>query len=244
MNTRHGNAMSQSYKLNYDAHARRQAPDDLHRQVRRTIDGKPVSGDQVELILLAIRDGLRLSRGDRILELACGNGVLSHHLFNTCSEYLGVDISPYLVDVARANFAIPPTHNFEVVDCIEYLNHEVRPERFTKALVYAGIQYFTDLEVVAILTTLHDRFRNLERVFVGNIPDNDQLYNFLSSFLSDSSPLESGPDTPIGVWRSKDEFLSLVRDSGWQIEFSVMPEKFYASHYRYDVTLTRGERAQ
>ena len=56
-------------------------PDDLWGQVRRTVNGKPVSDAQIALIVAAIRDGLQFSKEDVVLDLACGNGALSSYFF-------------------------------------------------------------------------------------------------------------------------------------------------------------------
>ena len=44
-------------------------PDDLWRQVDRTVSGKVVAEEQIAMIETAILEGLRLARKDRLLDI-------------------------------------------------------------------------------------------------------------------------------------------------------------------------------
>ena len=46
--------------------------------------------------------GVALAPGDRVLDLACGDGGLGEHLVARGLEYTGVDMEPAMVDAARA----------------------------------------------------------------------------------------------------------------------------------------------
>ncbi len=78
-------------KFDHDAYARSREADDFWGQIRRTVQGVPVSDDQIALIVDTIREALRLGPDDTLLDIACGNGALSQLLFGSCARYLGVD---------------------------------------------------------------------------------------------------------------------------------------------------------
>lgn len=225
-------------KFSYDTHARTCAPDDFLGQVRRTVQGVPVPEAQIRMIQDAIRNGLQLSADDVLLELACGNGALSMQLFDTCRGYLGTDISEYMISIAKQNFERQPDYLFVAQGGVEYVHHEPQPERFTRALCYAGLQYFADSDVSDILSTLHDRFSHLQRMFIGNLPDRERAANFYTNREVSATEL-SDPDTALGTWRTREAFTELAEAAGWKVAFSVMPPGFHAAHYRYDALLTR-----
>src|SRR5579863_3993990 len=77
--------LTRIYPANYDAHARTVAPNGYWQQVRRTVNGKPISETQIMLIVKAITIGLSLNTADIVLDLACGNGALSSYLFDECA---------------------------------------------------------------------------------------------------------------------------------------------------------------
>lgn len=225
-------------KFSYDEHARTCAPDDFLGQTRRTVQGVPVSEDQIQMIVAAIKSGLRFRPDDVLLELACGNGALSRFLFDSCQDYLGVDLSEYLISVAQKNFEALPHYRFSVKGGTEYVRHEPQPERFTKALCYAGFQYFPDGDASEILISLFNKFKNVQTMFIGNLPDRDRAKEFYKNRQPSSEEL-SDCCTAIGIWRTRAEFEKLAGNAGWKVKFSNMPAEFNGSYYRYDAALSR-----
>ncbi len=225
-------------KFSYDEHARNCAPDDFLGQTRRTIRGVAVSDDQIQMIIKAMSAGLDLGRNDTLLELACGNGVLSHFLFDSCKEYLGVDISEYLISVAKQNFETLPSYRFAVQGAIEYVRQEPQPERFSKVLCYAGFQYFSADEATEILKSIFEKFSNVQTVFIGSLPDKDQAAKFYKENQPSAKEL-SDCSTAIGFWRTRGEFAQIASNAGWKVKLVTMSDEFHASYYRFDALLSR-----
>src|SRR4051794_1897120 len=156
--------------VDYDQHARTRPRNDVWGQVRRTVRGLPVGPEQIEMIVTAIRGKLELQPDDVLLDLACGNGALSVRLHEHCRASLGVDISPYMIEVARERFETDP-HRFVTGDVRSYAENEPDALRFTKALCYGSLSYVPDPDVAALFATLRSRFTNVGRVMLGNLPD-------------------------------------------------------------------------
>lgn len=225
-------------KFSYDAHARTCAPGDFLGQTRRTVQGQPVSDEQIQMIVKAIKTGLTIQHDDVLLELACGNGALSRFLFDSCKAYLGTDLSEYLISVAKKNFEVMPDYQFSVQSGADYVRQETHPERFSKVLCYAGFQYFPTEEAIEILRVLFKRFINVRTVFIGNLPDKERAAMFYKEKQPSVEEL-SDCSTAIGTWRTQSEFAELVGDTGWKVKFSTMPAEFHGSYYRYDALLSR-----
>lgn len=224
--------------FDHDLYARTCSPDDFWGQIRRTVNGEPVSEDQIQLIVDMIRTKLFLHSSDILLDLACGNGALTKLLFNHCAESLGVDLSEYLISIANKYFAKPPQHVFEVHSATDYLKQEKRPERFTKALCYGSFSYLSSNDAQETLALLSEKYINIQTVFIGNLPDleeSDKFYRKRKPSLNELTDHHS----QIGIWRSKNAFIKLAHSTGWEAHISNMPENFYAAYYRYDITLTR-----
>lgn len=214
------------------------APDDFWGQVKRTVNGQPVSEEQIQLIVSTIRTALQFQPEDRLLDLACGNGALSRYFFDQCSELYGVDYSEVLIEVAKRYFEQSPIRRFEVSDVGDYILAERDPRRFTKVLCYGSFPYFPEATARLVLSTLHREFSRVERVFIGNLPDIKRYTAFYTDGLDHSAELKEH-NSKIGIWRSEEEFLQLAADCGWQAHIQRMPKGFYAAHYRYDVLLMR-----
>ena len=224
--------------FDHDVHARSMAPDDYWGQIRRTVNGRPVSEEQIRMIVDAVRSGLDLQGADALLDLAGGNGALSARLFDSCSSFLGVDSSEYLVSVANEHFRKLPDYRFALADVADYAANEPDPGVFTRVLCYGSFSYFPAESAATLLRLLDERFVRVERLFIGNLPDKKRLSGFYVSSPPAPGELED-PRSQIGIWRSQKEFRALAEQCGWNTEFRLMPAAFYASHYRYDAILTR-----
>lgn len=211
---------------------------DFWRQIKRTVNGVAVSEFQIRLIVDAIVDGLQLRPDDIVCDIACGNGALSQYLFDSCSSLFGSDIDRQLIATALEHFAEPPAFDFACMDAERYVHAEADPQRFTKALCYGSFSYFAADHAERVLIALHQRFVNVERVYIGNLPDRQRADRFYPQGKDYLAELESAT-AAIGIWRSADEWRELAARCGWRIRFHQMPGEFYAAHYRFDVILER-----
>jgi SAM-dependent methyltransferase len=224
-------------KSDYKQYPRTLAADDYWGQVRRTVRGVPVGEDQIQMIVDAIVGGLELRPADVVLDVACGNGALSRYLYPLCSALLGVDFSDYLISVAKDNFEDAPRFSYVCDDAAHYVGAETDPGRFTKVLCYGSFSFFPPEVSRSVLAGLRERFTNVERVFIGNLPDRVLAHLFYDHGLPDAAVLEDHTEQ-IGTWRSQTEFADLAAECGWHATFTRMPDNFFARLYRYDVLLT------
>jgi cyclopropane fatty-acyl-phospholipid synthase-like methyltransferase len=224
-------------RLDYDEHARTRPADDFWGQVCRTVHGVPVADEQIQMIVDAACLALQLKSSDTLLDIACGNGALSRRFFDLCAGFLGIDLSTHLISVAKANFEALPRYQFMHQDALQYVRAESRPERFSKVLCYGSFSYFSAVDAAEILRALFGKFRNVQSVYIGNLPDRDLAAEFYKTRLNADELADC--HSKIGIWRTRTEFAQLAMNAGWKVTFSTMPSEFFASHYRYDALLTR-----
>lgn len=211
---------------------------DFWGQVKRTVNGKPVTQDQIDLIEETVCDSLKFEKSDCVLDIGCGNGALSALFFNKINSLVGVDFSEYLVSVARENFEKKPDYVFHLGDAYEFIESYKEKERITKALCYGTFAYFDESTARKMLLNLNEAYKNLSVFFIGNLPDKDKAADFFYDKQDYETQLDN-PKSAIGIWRTKDEMKELAAACGWKITFHQMPEKFHGAHYRYDAILTR-----
>lgn len=222
----------------YKEHPKTCQPKDFWGQVKRTVNGKPVSQDQIDMIVNAVVEQLELNQGDFLLDLCCGNGALTSLLVEHCQGGLGVDFSEYLIKVANENFAKPRVQTYILSDVLEFCESPITPEKFTKILCYGSFSYIESDRAERLLCLLVDKFPNITAAFIGNYPDKAKMLDFFGE--RDIEPgVENDPDSPIGIWRNDAEFKELANRCGWTAKIHKMPETYYAAHYRYDIVLTR-----
>jgi len=220
----------------YQEHSKTCDPDDYWGQVKRTVNGKPVTQDQIDMIVAAVCDGIELEERDYLLDLCCGNGALTTYFFDRCRGGVGVDLSDFLVGIAKERFAKRPSEEYVLADALEFVKTVDRPERFTKAACYGAFMFLTADSATELLATLRRRFTSLSRFFIGNLPDRARAREF---FRADQyrPGIEDDPGSPTGIWRTEEDFIRLSESAGWSVSIRRMPAAFYAAHYRYDAVL-------
>ena len=111
-------------------------------------DGEMIKSDQ---IIGKILDGAGITAGQRILDVACGTGVMiPYYLDRQAAHVTGVDISPEMTKIARGKF---PQANVDII-CgdIEQLT---LPEKFDAVVVYNAFPHFPDPDrLIATLSGL------------------------------------------------------------------------------------------
>ena len=112
---------------------------DEQSQVLRTFDKKPITDELWGFTLNKIDEVFNVNEGDNVLDLCCGNGLLSKHYNNKGAKVTAVDVSSALLD------------NISKIDGITAINSDIRSlnfenNSFEKVILYAGIQYLNDKE--------------------------------------------------------------------------------------------------
>ncbi len=223
----------------YKEHPKKCASNDFWGQVMRTVKGKPVPEEQINLIVEAILNSLELQADDFVIDLCCGNGALSDRVFSQCRGGLGVDFSEVLIKVAEQYFQKPPARTYQLEDVEEFAQMANGLKSYTKALCYGSFMFLPEEKAKGLLTAVYERFSNINLFFIGNLPDKSKIHDFFEPGKYKPG-IEDDPGASIGIWRGQDEFHELAKSCGWkEVIFRRMPAEFYATKYRYDAILKR-----
>jgi 2-polyprenyl-3-methyl-5-hydroxy-6-metoxy-1,4-benzoquinol methylase len=115
-------------------------PDDLLKQVGKTVSGKAVEAEQIDIIVNGIISSLQINKNDTVLDLCCGNGLLTERIARTTKKTVGMDYSEALVSIAKL-------HNSSTVD--HYLVSDIQDidisflDEFDKFYMYEGMQHLS-----------------------------------------------------------------------------------------------------
>lgn len=217
---------------------------DLLFQVGTTVGGKPISPEQFSAIVDSLTAGLNLQKNDSLLDLCCGNGVITHQLADKAGYVAGIDISAPYIDNAikfKKKTNIEYFHS-DVTDGPAIIHH-TGGKTFNKISLYASLAYLTPPDLEKIMTYLNTLSPAHTCFMIGSILDQQKKWNFFNTFRRRVNYIFKywlwGRDFGLGRWWSKAEISLIARKYGYTAEFREQNSILHTAHYRFDVILTR-----
>ncbi|MGZ8933270.1 MAG: class I SAM-dependent methyltransferase [Methylobacter sp.] len=226
-----------SYWKNYYDLSSQQFDDSLLKQVGKTVNGQEIAEYQVKLIVENIANVLRLNAKDSVVDLCCGNGLLTRQLAALVKDIVGVDFTSGLIDAAR---------KYNGFSNIEYVNSDVlclEPGYFSglkKIIMYEALQHFSEEQLSALLKELSNLGTG-SLVFFGSIPNKEKLsvYYDTEEKFAFYMQRESESRPHIGRWWLTDEIERLVSSRGFKANFLPQEPTLYTAYYRFNVLLEK-----
>jgi SAM-dependent methyltransferase len=218
-------------------------PPDAMRQVGKTRLGVPVDPEQLDLIVAAIRRGLDIRPEDHLLELGCGNGLITERVAREVASVRAFDVSAVLVEDAR-RFRSADNVDYAVGDLtdaavLEIYAAALQTRGRAKLFAYEVLQHLRPDEVAGFLRGVAARFGGGAELFFGSLPDRDRLRAFYDTperWRLYQDNLASGREQ-IGTWWAAADLEEIAAAAGHHAEILAQDEALYTAHYRFDARL-------
>lgn len=210
---------------------------DEQTQVLRTYNKKPIDPELWAFTLDFIEDKLKIKSEDKLLDLCCGNGLISVHFAQSCRHVSAVDISDDLVkkiDLTKYPNIKPIIKDIRLVD--------FEDEAFSKVLIYAGIQYLSYGETVDLFEKVYRWLKPGGLFFLGDIPDRAKLWMFFDNEEREAIHFtcEKEGKAIVGTWFEQDWLLKLARFARFSKATIVsQPEQMIYAKFRYDMLVKK-----
>ena len=214
------------------------AREDFWSQIKRTVNGQPVSEEDIALIVHQVAAGLELNGSGHLLDLGCGNGALGSRFFDRVDSYTGVDFSEYLLEIANEYFRPHENIRYVLDDMVSFVEHCASPLDYGMLLCYGCMSYLPKDQFVRMMAVIRERFENVSRIFIGNIPDRAKAGEFHRR-RNVMTPNLDDPQSALGVWWDVDEVEKAMKALGYRPQVLTMPPTFYGAGYRFDLGLSR-----
>ena len=178
--------------------------------INRTLGGNTVTKDGVKKLLKKTQ-----TKALHILDLGCGGGdmlKLLHQKLPTGTTFKGIDANPNIVQYAVKHSGKVPVISFAAMDI---LSDEFKRETCDVAVATLFFHHFTDLQLVSILTNLHNQVR--VGIVINDLHRHPLAYysiRLLTWLFSKSSMVKY--DAPLSVLRgfSKKELINILERAG------------------------------
>jgi cyclopropane fatty-acyl-phospholipid synthase-like methyltransferase len=210
---------------------------DFFRQVDRTVLGRPMDKLQIALVADVARAALDLGPGDRLLDLCCGNGMVTVVLAAACESVYGVDYSRDLIDVARRHHAAPNI-SYLHRDATELTAAGLGDWQPNKVSMISGIQFFTITKLTRLLAAVAALTDRAAPLFVADVPDVDHIHEFYDTperWAYYERQRAIGAE-PMGTWWNRRDLAEVLLSGGYSTEFMEhKAPRFGAYYHRFDL---------
>lgn len=217
------------------------AETDFLVQVGHTIDGKPYDATQFTAMVNQMRSGLDLGRDDSLLDLCCGNGIITRQLALHCRKVIGADFSNVLIERAITHHSAPNVR-YRILDAVTLETAEFPGEGpFSRIGMYAALQHFRIDQLEALLRGMLVHAASGAIFFIGGVLDQRRIDAFLDTAgkrQAYEAYRASGRDR-LGTWWQPAQLRATAAGLGLTCEIDDSSADRPGGHYRFDARLKR-----
>lgn len=207
----------------------------LLEQVGKTLNGKPLPEDQVQLIAQSAARALQLAPHDFLVDLCCGNGLITERIAPLVGRARAVDFSEGLIEVAKAN-----SRSANIAyECGDILNLGAGYFSGTqKILMNESLQHFMPADLGVLLDQMVDLAQG-SLVYFGGIPDREKLEVYYDTpekmAFYEMREREGRPHS--GTWWLRTDIAKIAAERGFKTTIVAQDAAMVTSYYRFDVLL-------
>lgn len=186
-----------------------------------------------------IARSLCTSRGDRLLDIGCGTGILALALSGSVAAVHGIDLSPAMIARARINAEGCDNVSFSVASISA---PGIERGRYNKVLAYSVLQYLAgEVEVAAALQTLQEILPAGGIALYGANPDPDRLHLYVEQIRS-SGRSEADQRRSLDVLERilavrPQDLEEMARAAGLRPKIRAISPRIWQHFYMFDLIL-------
>ncbi len=212
--------------------------EDLYKQVGQTVNKRPISNELFKRTLENIDELLKLSSEDHVVDLCCGNGLISYELAQHVAYVTGIDFSLRNISTAM-EWKSAKNITYVLGDVTESLSGLIGARTFPgKFLMNGSLGYFKPAELDIILSNIVQHMADHTFCFLlSTIPNFDLKWNFYNTpervvaHLENEKQHENTNDG-LGRWWRREEIEDICSRHGLQVQVTNEPFDLY--NYRMD----------
>ncbi|PCJ82904.1 MAG: hypothetical protein COA57_12655 [Flavobacteriales bacterium] len=210
------------------------ANDDPFVQVERYIKNEPLDTKTISEISAYIINTLKIQLHETVLDICCGNGLLTKLLSQHCQHIYGFDFSGAQIENAKANNNAENI-TYEVADAL--LSSKQFVQKADKILLYFSFQYFdTFRKGKKVITEAAKLLNNGGMMLIGDIPAKEHLWKFYKTPKDKMRYLKNNVlnKNPMGKFWSKEELDKICDKLNLDGIYLQQSDHLPYSSYRFD----------
>lgn len=193
----------------------------------------------LSFIISHISNVLKIEKHDTLLDLCCGNGLLTEQFSSKCKYVYGIDFSPVLLETAR-KFHNPPKVQYIEANALNFTTKF--KEQVEKIILYFSFQYFDSYsQGEKVIMEMTRALKPGGLILIGDIPDRQHLWEFYNT-LPDKLRYYKNKlleKNEMGKFWSKAELDKICKDNHFVGTHIKQPESLPYSNYRFDYRIEK-----
>lgn len=211
---------------------------DLFKQVGHTIGGHPYSGDQFRRLIESIKRHLELTGDEQMLDVCCGNGLITSQIAPYCKSVVALDFSDVLIESAMKHRAASNI-TYMCLDALELGSSNIGSRRFDRILMYAALQHFEVRNLETLLRGFRDLSSDGAIIVIGGVLDEQRKMSYLDTDEKREMYkyyCEQGKDR-LGTWWDPSHVEETCREMGLHCQIYREADGRPGAHYRFDAII-------
>lgn len=201
--------------------------------------------NNLDLIAADIIDKLRITEYDKVLDVCCGNGLITKLISKKCKVIYAVDFSKILIATAKKDNNAQNIH-YCLGDALNISKYFPK-NFFDKSYCYFSFQHF-DFERGPLLVDALQKVTKCEcSILIGDIPDLSRIWSYYNTplkksiFLMDSvwHRVRRKGQCSLGWWWHPDQLKEICNKLNLNCVVLKQEKKLPHSYYRFDILIRR-----
>lgn len=196
-----------------------------------------ISESQMGLIEKHICSVLNLQPEDALLDVCCGNGIITKRLARHCKQVVGVDFSEKLITAAQEH---NESMNVRFIEEDATQLSRSLDFKFDKILLYFSFQYLNSTQGALVISEMKSLLKPGGKILIGDIPDQKKFWVYYDSFLKRVFYFKQWlvRQPKMGKFWSEKEMNALAAKNYFQGIYLTQDSALPHAHYRFDYVMT------
>lgn len=183
---------------------------------------------------------LEISKTDKVLDVCCGNGFITHEISKVCNEIVGVDQSQNLIQIANNTYQENNTKHI----CISAtsMSNDLGSTKFDKIYLEFSFQYFDKKnEGKKVIQEMINLLTPTGKILISNITESGKqkvLFDTLPKRFYYLTSRIRGKNSMGKFWLVK-ELDDICKELKIQGQYIKQPSHLPYAHYRFDYIITK-----
>jgi len=231
-----------NWKEFWQTYPERNSDLDAYQQVGKTIKGNAISEKQFKVLINDVVDTLELKEDDVVMDLCCGNGLITKEFGTGVKEVVGLDFSAPLIEHANKNNKLKNI-KYLIYDAKELDNLKNGYDNyFSKVLCYEALAFFNEKEFSKLLDTLIEFSKPNAMFYFASVLDGKKKFNFFNTFRKKMWYLKmkfTGEAVGLGKWWKMSAIKKIVARKGLKCTIFDQNQTLHTEHFRTDILIKK-----